>query len=266
MEATNEKTPSPGAYAVVNGLRMYYEIHGSGAPLVLLHGGGSTIGTNFGRVLPLFAKNRRVIAVELQAHGRSGDRDAPETFAQDAADVAELLTQLEIPKADVLGFSNGGQTAIELGVHYPDRVNKLIIASAFYKRSGVPANFWKMFEQPDFNHLPQIYKDEFLKLNNDPEALMNMFNKDAERMLNFTGWQDEELKMIAAPVLVVTGDRDLAFAEHTIEMYRLFRNARLAILPGNHGSYMGEAMTPSTDSRIPEFFAAMAEEFLNDGN
>src|SRR5205085_3981083 len=95
-------------YAEVNGLHMYYELHGSGRPLVLIHGGGSTIGTTFGGVLPALSHTHQVIAVELQAHGHSGDRAAPESFRQDADDVAELLRQLDAPAADVLGFSNGG--------------------------------------------------------------------------------------------------------------------------------------------------------------
>src|SRR5215203_2728928 len=90
-------------YTAVNGIRMYYEIHGEGTPLVLIHGGGSTIQTTFGRVLPLFAKKFKVIAVELQAHGHTSDRNAPETFQQDADDVVALLQELSISKASFLG-------------------------------------------------------------------------------------------------------------------------------------------------------------------
>jgi len=104
------------AHAPVNGIQMYYEIHGAGQPLVLIHGGGSTIYTSFGRILPLLAKKYQVIAMELQAHGHTSDRDAPESFAQDADDVAALLHQLNISEADILGFSNGGQTAMQLAM------------------------------------------------------------------------------------------------------------------------------------------------------
>src|SRR3982751_4239069 len=104
---------STGNYADVNGIKMYYEIHGEGKPLVLIHGGGSTIRSNWGNIMPLFAKQYKVIAVELQAHGHTGDRDAPETFAQDADDVAALLNQLNISKASILGFSNGGSTTMQ---------------------------------------------------------------------------------------------------------------------------------------------------------
>src|ERR1700744_3125405 len=134
MATISSQAQTSGSYADVNGIKMYYEIHGSGSPLVLLHGGGSTIYTSFGRILPELAKTHRVIAVELQAHNHTGDRDAPETFAQDAADVVELLKQLKIAKTDLFGFSNGGQTVMEIAIKYPDVVNKVIIASAFYKR------------------------------------------------------------------------------------------------------------------------------------
>src|ERR1051325_6473537 len=108
---------------------MYYEIHGTGPPLVLIHGGGSTIQTTFGRVLHSFAKDRQVIAVELQAHGRTSDRNAPETFQQDADDVVALLHYLKIDSADFLGFSNGGQTTMEIAMRHPQVVRKIILAS-----------------------------------------------------------------------------------------------------------------------------------------
>src|SRR5690242_9519656 len=102
---TNPNPGPTGHYAAVNGLQMYYEIHGTGRPLVLIHGGGSTIDSTFGRILPEFAKNHQVIAVELQAHGHTRDIDRSLSFEQDADDVATLLAQLHIAKADIMGFS-----------------------------------------------------------------------------------------------------------------------------------------------------------------
>ena len=99
--------PATRGYSEVNGLNMYYEVYGAGRPLVLLHGGGSTIQTSFGNIIPLLAKSRQIIAVELQAHGHTHDRDAELTFTQDADDVAALLKNLHIARADILGFSNG---------------------------------------------------------------------------------------------------------------------------------------------------------------
>jgi pimeloyl-ACP methyl ester carboxylesterase len=256
------QTKEVGQYANVNGIKMYYEIHGAGQPLVLLHGGGSTINTTFGKILPTLAKTHQVIAVELQAHGHTGDRDAPVTFVQDADDVAELLKQLNIPKADIFGFSNGGQTALELALRHPNQVNKLIVASAFYKRDAAPAGFWDGFNNPKFSDMPQIYKDEFLKINNDPAALRNMFNKDAHRMLVFKDWTDDDMRSIQAPTLIVTGDRDLASPEHSAKLARLLPHGRLAILPGGHGEYFGEMYFPDKGSKMPELFVAMLDEFL----
>ena len=133
-------------YSKVNGLDMYYEIYGQGQPLVLIHGGGSTIETSFGRIIPPLARGRQIIGVELQAHGHTNDRDTDLSFEQDADDVTVLLANLNIRRADFLGFSNGGQTAIELAIRYPQLVNKLILASTFYKRSAAIPQFWDGFD------------------------------------------------------------------------------------------------------------------------
>ena len=262
MTANISQAQTIGRYADVNGIKMYYEIHGSGSPLVLIHGGGSTITTTFGKILPLLAKSHQVIAVEMQAHGHTSDRNAPESFVQDADDIAELLKQLNITAADIFGFSNGGQTCIEIAIRHPQKVRKLIIASAFYKRDGAPAGFWKGFDKAKFSDMPQVYKDEFLKIKNDSAALMNMFHKDVQRMYTFKDWKDEDIKSIQAPSLVVIGDRDLPKPEHAVEMYRLLPHGRLVILAGTHGSYMGEAMSPDPNSKVPELFVAMVDEFL----
>jgi pimeloyl-ACP methyl ester carboxylesterase len=264
MTVNTTQAQNAGKYANVNGIKMYYEIHGTGQPLVLIHGGGSTLTTTFGKILPVLAKTHMVIAVEMQAHGHTGDRDAPETFEQDANDVAELLKQLNISKADIFGFSNGGQTAMEMGIRHADRVRKLIIASAFYKKDGVPAGFWEGFGNVRLSNLPQVYQDAFMEANNDSAALLNMFNKDVERMRDFKDWKEDDIKKIQAPALIVMGDRDLSLPEHAVEMHRLMPNSRLAILPGDHGSYMGEILSSHHDSKVPELFAAMVEEFLRE--
>jgi pimeloyl-ACP methyl ester carboxylesterase len=260
---TFSEAQKPGRFAEVNGIKMYYEIHGAGFPLVLLHGGGSTITTTFGLILPALAKSHMVIAIELQAHGHTADRDAPESFEQDAADVTELLRQLNIPKADIFGFSNGGHTALEMGIKHPDKVNRLIVASAFYKRDAAPAGFWKGFDNPKFSDMPQVYKDEFLKINNNPDALMNMFKKDVQRMHDFRDWSEDEIRSIQAVTLVVTGDHDLPSPESTVAMYRLLPHGRLAIMTGTHGSYLGEAMSSGSNSNIPALFVSMVDEFLS---
>jgi len=251
-------------HALVNGLDMYYEIHGTGRPLVLIHGGGSTIYTTFGRVLPMFAKNRQVIAVELQAHGHTGDRDSPESFEQDADDVAELLKQLNISKADLCGFSNGGSAALQVAIRHPARVNKVVAISAMYKRSGMQDWFWGFMEKGTFKDMPQVYKDEYLKITGDEKRLLNMYQKDSQRMLTFKDWKDESIRSIKAPVFVIVGDQDVVRTEHAMEMVHLLAHGRLAVLTGNHGSFIGEIMTPDNGSRIPALTVAMIEEFLDE--
>src|SRR5512141_941879 len=138
--AASRQSPSvKSGYAPVNGLKMYYEVHGHAdgkiPPLVLLHGGGSTIQTSFGKVLPALARNRQVIAFEQQGHGHTADiADRPFTFEQSADDTAELLRQLHIDKADFCGYSNGGQIALQIAIRHPNLIRKLVLVSTFYRR------------------------------------------------------------------------------------------------------------------------------------
>jgi pimeloyl-ACP methyl ester carboxylesterase len=252
----------PGKYADVNGIKMYYEIHGTGSPLVLLHGGGSTIRTSFSRILPALAKTHQVIAIELQAHGHTGDRNAPETFEQDAADVVELLRQLGIAKTDILGFSNGGMTTLQIAIKYPGVLRKAVIASAIYKRSGVPPGFWDGFATAKLTDMPQLYRDEYMSINHNQAGLQNMFNKDVQRMATFQGWPDDAIRSIQTPALVVAGDHDVATPEHTVELYHLLPHARLTIFPAAHGEYMGEALFPKTDDKMPDFFVDLVNKFF----
>ena len=251
-----------GHYASVNGLKMYYEIHGTGRPLALIHGGGSTIRTTFGKILPLLAKTHKVIAVELQAHGHTSDRDAPETFEQDADDVAELLKQLNISSADIFGFSNGGNTAMQVAIRHPDRVRKLVLASSFYKREGMYAWFWESMQHATIENMPKVYQDEYVSINPSQAALQNMHDKDVQRMQSFKDWKEEDLRSIQAPALIVVGDEDVVRPEHAVEMYRLLPHGRLAVFPATHGSYIGEIMSPDPGSKMPELFVAMLEEYL----
>jgi pimeloyl-ACP methyl ester carboxylesterase len=138
MEKTTINLTYSSGYSEINGLKMYYEIYGQGKPIVFIHGGGSTIQTNFEKVIPLFAKNRKVIAVELQAHGRTNDRNTDLSFEQDADDINTLLKNLNINKADFLGFSNGGTTVLQIAIRHPKIINKIILGSALAKRNGVP--------------------------------------------------------------------------------------------------------------------------------
>jgi pimeloyl-ACP methyl ester carboxylesterase len=249
-------------YTDINGLKMYYQIYGQGKPLILIHGGGSTIETSFGHIIPLLAKSRQVIGVELQAHGHTNDRSTPLSFQQDADDIVALLKYIDIHKADFLGFSNGGQTAIEIALRHPQMVNKLIIASAFYKRSAAPPQFWDGFDTATIDVMPQALKDGYLKANNDEEGLFNMFRRDVERMKGFKGWTDEQMKSIKASTLVITANNDVGSLEHALEMYHVIPDCELAVFPGGHGTYLG-AIESLKDGRLPAFNAAtLIDEFL----
>ncbi len=193
-------------YTTVNDLQLYYEIYGNGKPLVLIHGGGSTIDTTFGRVIPQLAKKYRLICMELQAHGRSGDRPAPISFKQDADDLVALLDFLQYDKVDILGFSNGGMTALKMAIHYPRRCNKVVAGSVLLKRDGAFPLFWEFMQKGTFDQMPQAYKDAFLQVNPDPARLYNLFQKCADRMIHFTDYSDEELATIQSPVLLINGD------------------------------------------------------------
>jgi pimeloyl-ACP methyl ester carboxylesterase len=222
-------------YAPVNGLEVYYEIHGESngesPPLVLLHGGGSTIETSFGKLIPILAESRQVVAFEQQGHGRTADAGRPFTFGQSADDAAGLLRSLGIPKADFFGYSNGGHIAIEIAVRHPGLVRKLVVESAMAGRDGVDPAFWESFAHARLEEMPPVLREAYVRVAPRPGDLPVFFAKCVERMKSFRGWTPETIRSIAAPVLVVIGDRDIVLPEHAVSMFRLLPNARLAVLP-----------------------------------
>jgi len=257
------KTEIKSGYAAVNGLKMYYEIHGTGTPLVLIHGGGSTMQTTFGRIMPSLAKTHKVIAVDMQAHGHTADIDRPLSFVQDADDIAELLKQLKVDKADIFGFSNGASTTLQFAIRHPEMTHKIIVASTFYKKTGAHAWFWEMMAKPTFEGMPQQYKDAFLQINPDTNALYRMYERDVARMQSFPDIPDEQMKSIKAPAFIIIGDKDVPTPEHAVEMSRLLSGSRLAILPGGHGDYIGE-LTTHPDSAIVAATVSMIDKFLSE--
>ena len=263
--STPPSKPLQSGHAPVNGIQMYYEVHGrrGGVPLVLLHGGGSTIEVTFARVLPVFAQSRRVIAAEEQGHGRTTDRDAPVTFESSADDVAALLRYLEVEQADILGFSNGASVALQVALRHPQLVRKLVFASSITRRDGARPQLWEFMKHADFSNMPQPLKDAFLRVNPDVQQLETMHDKDAARMRSFEDVPDDLVRSVRAPTLIVLGDRDIVELEHAVELTRLIPSARLLVLPGGHGDYLGEAVATQTETRYPELTARLIEEFLD---
>jgi pimeloyl-ACP methyl ester carboxylesterase len=257
--------PLESGRAPVNGIKVYYEVHGrrDGVPLVLLHGGGSTIQVTFGKVLPVLAGRRRVIALEEQGHGRTTDRDAPVAFESSADDVAGLLRHLKVDRADLFGFSNGASVALQVAIRHPHLVRRLVFASSITKRAGAQPQLWELIERADFANMPEPLKDAFLSVNPDARQLRTMHDKDAARMRSFQDVPDDAVRSVRAPTLIVLGDRDIVRPEHAVELTGLIPGARLLILPGGHGDYLGEAVMTRTPTRYPELTARLIEEFLD---
>jgi pimeloyl-ACP methyl ester carboxylesterase len=255
--------PVEKGYQEVNGIKMYYEIYGSGEPLVLIHGGGGSILFDYKEVIARLEHQFQLIGIDLQNHGRSGHRDIPETFEQDAHDIAAFLKSMNIEKASFWGFSNGGNTVMQVAHLYPEAVDKLIVASAFYKRNGMMDGFFESMNNATLDSMPEPLKINFLNLNPDISALENMFDKDSKRMQAFEDWDENILKNISSPTLFISGDKDVIKPEHTVEMWRLVKNSQLMILPATHGSYMKADFNGKTDEKLIDFTVSEAEKFLN---
>jgi len=234
-----------GRFAYVNGLRMYYEAHGSGRPLVLLHGALSTIDGSFGSVLTELARGRRVIAVEQQSHGRTPDIDRPLSYAQMADDTAELLRQLDIRRADVFGYSMGAVSALELTVRHPGLVRKLAFASGCYRLDGyVPelASFMHNLDTTDASAAPIAHplgpnrmgdlRRELLRVAPTPRRWRSALARIKEAFASHAGVDEERVRAIRAHTFIVGGERDIVYPQHLRELARCIPHARLSVLPG----------------------------------
>ncbi|QJY45372.1 alpha/beta fold hydrolase [Pseudonocardia broussonetiae] len=225
-------------YADVNGLHMYYEIHGEGGtPLVLLHGGVMTIDLTYAGLIPTLATRHRVIAVEFQAHGRTADIDRDMTYPALAGDVVALLDHLGVDRAHVMGHSMGGGTALELAVSHPDRLLSVVPISASVRPEGShpdladPGTYVTSTRMPtaqDFADMSEAYA----RLSPHPERFEQLPMRTMTTVEGWTGWTDEQLAAITAPVLVVLGDHDFTTAAHGAVMQELIPGSQLAVLPG----------------------------------
>jgi pimeloyl-ACP methyl ester carboxylesterase len=224
---------------------MYYEIHGAGRPLVLLHGAFSAIGTSFGKLLPDLAKTRQVIAFELQAHGHTADIDRPLTIEGMADDVAAALHHLGIAPADIFGYSLGAAVALHVAIRHPDVVRKLVLASASYNKGGLHPGLMEGLAnmKPDAMY-GSPWHEEYTRIAPNPEGFTSLFAKKTQMDLGIQDLPAETIRAIKAPVLLIIGDSDIIRPEHAVEMFRLFGggvmgdsptglpSSQLAILPG----------------------------------
>jgi pimeloyl-ACP methyl ester carboxylesterase len=222
----------------VNGMQLYYEVSGAGHPLIVLHGAYMNIPTT-GAIIPMLARTHRVYAVELQGHGRTTDIDRPITYPNLADDVAAFMDAVGLEKADVFGYSMGAVAGLQLAIRYPARVNKLVAASGAYDAEG-----W----QPEFKaFIPQMTVEMFLampfaqehrKLAANPEGFPALVRKLIALEHEPMAW-GEGVKALKAPVLVITGDADVATLEHSVALFRLLG-----------GGVMGDMGKPLPASRL----------------
>jgi pimeloyl-ACP methyl ester carboxylesterase len=267
---TNTTAVLKSGYAPVDGLKMYYEVHGTGEPLILLHGGlGSS--DMFSEIMPLLSKKRQVIAVDLQAHGRTADINRPLSYKAMADDVAALIHSLNIEKADVMGYSVGGEVALRTAIQHPEVVKKLVIVSATFSRDGwypeIVAGMTKMGADSaaSMKQTPmyQLYAHTAPRPEDWPvlhTKLGEMFRKDYD-------WS-KDLPAIKAPTLLVFGDADAVRTAHAVEFFELLgggkkdggwdgsgvSSAQLAILPGlTHYTIFSSPVLAST---VTAFLAA----------
>lgn len=259
-----------GDYAKVNGLKMYYEVHGSREPLVLLHGAYMII-DGFGEILPALAETRQVIAVELQAHGRTADIDRPITYEQMADDVAALLEHLGIDKTDVFGYSMGGGVALQVAIRHPEVVRKLVVASASYASEGAHPELLEMM--PSIT--PEAFagsplEADYVRTAPNPDDFPTLVAKLKQLDMQPFAWPPEDIRGIAAPTLLIVGDSDAVRLEHAVEMFRLLGGGVMGDLAGLPKSRL--AVLPGTTHFIPpgsglldraDWLVSMSSEFLD---
>jgi pimeloyl-ACP methyl ester carboxylesterase len=249
---------------------MYYEVHGTGQPLVVLHGAYMTIDA-MGEIVPSLAQTRQVIAVELQGHGRTADiEDRPITYEQMADDIAALLRHLAIEKADVFGYSMGGGVALQLAIRHPEAVRKLVVASASYTSDGMHPELLEMIS----TITPEVFagspiEEAYLRTASRPEDFPTLVAKLKQLDMEPFAWLPEDIRGIAAPTLLVIGDSDAIRLEHAVEMFRLLGGGVMGDMGGLPKSQL--AVLPGTTHFVPpgsgvldraDWLVAMIGEFL----
>jgi pimeloyl-ACP methyl ester carboxylesterase len=240
----SRSAPETG-YAPVNGLQMYYEVHGSGgAPLLLLHGGLFNIDLQFGELLPTLAASRRVIAADFQGHGRTNDIDRPLTCADLASDIVGLLHHLEVPQTDLFGFSVGGGVALHLAIRHPELVRKLIVSSVSFHPDGDRSENSDAGASMTVDMIAGTpMEQEYRAKSPHPDRLQDLLDKLGNFDQGFTGWSDADIQRIAAPTLITVGDCDAVHLNHMVRFLQLrggdvngdlvgVPSSQLAVFPG----------------------------------
>ena len=257
-------TPQTG-YAPVNGLELYYEVHGTGDPLVLLHGSFATIDL-WRPMVEALASQRQVIAVDFQGHGRTADIDRPFSYEQFADDIAALLGYLEVPRADVVGYSMGGYTALQLALRHSGRVRKLVAISAGYRSNGVYPEILEVAQ----SITPEAFagsppEQVYFQVAPNPDGWPVLFEKMHALESTEFAWPEADIQAITAPTLLIYADSDNVKLDHAVALFQLLGGvvpgdltglppSQLAIVPGaTHVSLVVE--------RGPEL-VAMVEPFL----
>jgi pimeloyl-ACP methyl ester carboxylesterase len=260
-----QQKPATG-HAPVNGINMYYEIHGGGEPVVLLHGAFMTITNNWGGWISELSKTRKVIAVEMQGHGRTADVPRGITHDNLADDVAALLNYLKIPRADLIGYSMGGAVAMQCAIRHPDKVRKAVIISSTFRSDGMVPGALEAIRKltaDDFKESP--LETEYKRLSATPDDFPKFVRRIVATASKGYDFGADKLKATPAPMFFIHGDADGVRLAHVAEMFRLKggeihgdmkpRSAsRLAILPDStHVTLM---------QRIP-IIVPMVNDFLD---
>jgi pimeloyl-ACP methyl ester carboxylesterase len=251
MTGTDART----GYAPVDDLNMYYEIHGSGRPLILLHGAYMTVDM-MGPILPGLAKIQQVIAVEQQGHGHTADVDRPLTYEQMADDTAALVRHLEIDSADVVGYSMGGAIALQLAIRHPALVRKLVLASTSFTSDGMHAAALEMF--PSIT--PELFagspiEEAYLRTAPNPGDFPKLVEKLKQLDVTPFAWPEQDIRAIAAPTLIVVGDSDGIRLEHAVELFGLRGGGVMGDLVGLPESQL--AVLPGTAHFVPPGFGLL---------
>ncbi len=261
-----QQTPTTG-YAPVNGLKMYYEVHGSGEPVVLLHGAFMTIPNNWTGWIGELSKTRKVIAVEMQGHGRTADIERDLSSENLADDVAALLDYLKIPSADLIGYSMGGGVAMQCAIRHPEKVRKVVSISAAFRHDGWVKEALDVFPQltsEAFKGSP--VETGYKKLSPTPNEFPNFVKRVAAMAVKPYDFGADKLKATKAPMFFIHGDADGVRLEHISEMFRLKGDeifgdmrprsaSRLAILPNTTHVTLMDRM-PVIVPMVNDFFDA----------